>query len=625
MAHNVFISHVEEDSGIAIELAQGLEQASITTWYYERDSVPGSPYLLQVSTAIETADIVAVIISPASLGSLQVTNEVVRAYEDGKPFVPLLVGISHTEFQVRRPEWRQALGASTSIAVPASGVSEILKRVVGGIHDLIDRRETTPSQQIRGNLLRRPESRGARSPMPARINSSPVSQTGRVRPLGRKAWAFLIATALIALAAIGIWTVRRQTTTVGLVSAPTQYDAKTPPTEISFIGPADLARLRGTVAPVKVSRKLGTDEDNVEPDDSEQTPSTPAQFAYYLKGLPEDSEDELGQELRELHLSDSALGEILYSRSGTDVRYDYTDKNGITNIVARCGYANRELNGGMVSDIDSLFYFKPYAAFTFVNPSSSPTVITSCKVNVAAATASAPLLALGETVIDLELGVDNYGLRPNMQPTETYMLPNGWTAPMHLYSIGGNIDSAILRFTVSRPTDQLDAAFQRPTFDVRIPIAGSSTDFDLAKYLKTVWRLDKTNEPPNGVAAFVVGTIACEYRGRVYKPFRFIHIVRTERPRSSMEQDLGPAIAGTIYPLKVSPTDAGKTLDLAVSREIKPEGTDRFLVRFDSTTSASYDFEFTFFGSAPIMVNQDRVHLEAMSPGYHSGDYDVAP
>jgi hypothetical protein len=37
----VFISHVEEDRDIAIETAQGLEALGYTTWYYERDSLPG--------------------------------------------------------------------------------------------------------------------------------------------------------------------------------------------------------------------------------------------------------------------------------------------------------------------------------------------------------------------------------------------------------------------------------------------------------------------------------------------------------------------------------------------------------------------------------------------------------
>ncbi len=37
----IFISHVEEDSSIALRIASALEAKGYSTWYYERDSVPG--------------------------------------------------------------------------------------------------------------------------------------------------------------------------------------------------------------------------------------------------------------------------------------------------------------------------------------------------------------------------------------------------------------------------------------------------------------------------------------------------------------------------------------------------------------------------------------------------------
>jgi len=35
----IFISHVEIDAGIAMEIANGLEAASYSTWYFERDTL----------------------------------------------------------------------------------------------------------------------------------------------------------------------------------------------------------------------------------------------------------------------------------------------------------------------------------------------------------------------------------------------------------------------------------------------------------------------------------------------------------------------------------------------------------------------------------------------------------
>ncbi len=50
---HIFISHVAEDSSIAIQAAEALEAKGYNTWYYERDSVPGPAYLAQMGEAID--------------------------------------------------------------------------------------------------------------------------------------------------------------------------------------------------------------------------------------------------------------------------------------------------------------------------------------------------------------------------------------------------------------------------------------------------------------------------------------------------------------------------------------------------------------------------------------------
>jgi outer membrane protein assembly factor BamB len=133
---DVFISHVRKDSDIAQEIARGLEAAGYTTWYYERDSVAGVSYLLTTKQAIEESRGVLVIISSHSLGAPQMTKEVVRAHESDKPFIPVLRGVTHDEFQQRQPEWREAMGAAASLDIPAAGASAILPRVIDGLKAL---------------------------------------------------------------------------------------------------------------------------------------------------------------------------------------------------------------------------------------------------------------------------------------------------------------------------------------------------------------------------------------------------------------------------------------------------------------------------------------------------------
>ena len=141
---NVFISHVEEDADIALEVALGLEEAGFSTWCYEVDCIPGLSYLIQTGEAIEASDTVVVLISPHSVGSRQVTKEVVRAHESGKEFIPVLRGITHVEFQNRQPEWREAIGAAASIGISSEGVAAILPRIINGLRHL----DIVPNQKV---------------------------------------------------------------------------------------------------------------------------------------------------------------------------------------------------------------------------------------------------------------------------------------------------------------------------------------------------------------------------------------------------------------------------------------------------------------------------------------------
>ncbi len=56
--------------------------------------MPGPAYLAQMGDAIEQAQAVVLVISPQSVGSNQVTTEVVRAHEANKAFIPLLTPLS---------------------------------------------------------------------------------------------------------------------------------------------------------------------------------------------------------------------------------------------------------------------------------------------------------------------------------------------------------------------------------------------------------------------------------------------------------------------------------------------------------------------------------------------------
>ncbi len=134
---DIFISYVEEDSSVAVELARGLEDLGYTTWYYGRDSIPGMSYLLLTHNAIINCRVVALVISDHSLNkSKQVDKEVVRTLESDKSFLPILVNISWTEFQKRQPTWAQAIGGIVGIGITEQGVAAILPRLAAGLKGL---------------------------------------------------------------------------------------------------------------------------------------------------------------------------------------------------------------------------------------------------------------------------------------------------------------------------------------------------------------------------------------------------------------------------------------------------------------------------------------------------------
>lgn len=133
---DVFVSYVEEDAAVAFELAIGLERMGFGTWCYQVDSLPGLSYLSQTGRAIDEAKVMVLVLSTTALGSQQVGREVLRGFEARKPFMPVLLGITHEEFQKRQPDWREMLGPAASIRVPPDGVSAVIPRMVQGLRGL---------------------------------------------------------------------------------------------------------------------------------------------------------------------------------------------------------------------------------------------------------------------------------------------------------------------------------------------------------------------------------------------------------------------------------------------------------------------------------------------------------
>jgi TIR domain len=141
----VFISHVAEDAATARDLAGALEEAGYTTWFYERDSLPGPPYVTQILQAIAQSTVVIVLLSSATLGSWQVDRVMFHAFKTEKAMIPVLIGITHEELRNRHREWVLMFGAATSLSLLPDGVSAFIPRLVQGLKSM-GAEPTAPSQ-----------------------------------------------------------------------------------------------------------------------------------------------------------------------------------------------------------------------------------------------------------------------------------------------------------------------------------------------------------------------------------------------------------------------------------------------------------------------------------------------
>ncbi len=136
----VFLSHVEKDGGVVEEIAAGLEREGYTSWYYEEQSkkYPGVPHRDLTREAIEEADIFGLLVSSHALDDPgpYVEIEINQAVKRQKRFLPLLLDVTYSEFERRRPDWEEVLVGAVAVDVPPDRASETVPNLVAGLKKL---------------------------------------------------------------------------------------------------------------------------------------------------------------------------------------------------------------------------------------------------------------------------------------------------------------------------------------------------------------------------------------------------------------------------------------------------------------------------------------------------------
>jgi hypothetical protein len=129
MGNHIFISYSWNDRSYVSELAAQLGAAGLSPWMFEHDQLPSVSYLDQLMAVIADARAMLVVLTPASMASTAVTQEVLYALEKRKPILPLLraEGDGRVAFLLRPFHWIDA----RSEAYPVSRIAEALDLTLG--------------------------------------------------------------------------------------------------------------------------------------------------------------------------------------------------------------------------------------------------------------------------------------------------------------------------------------------------------------------------------------------------------------------------------------------------------------------------------------------------------------
>jgi hypothetical protein len=97
-----FCSYGREDSAFALQLAQHLRTAGVSLWIDQLDIVGGERWDEAIQKALASSDGVIVVVSPSSLNSQNVSDEISYALDEKKRVIPVLHRACDVPFRWRR-------------------------------------------------------------------------------------------------------------------------------------------------------------------------------------------------------------------------------------------------------------------------------------------------------------------------------------------------------------------------------------------------------------------------------------------------------------------------------------------------------------------------------------------
>ena len=105
---NVFFSYSRHDSACVLKLAKDLRAAGAAVWLDQLDIDPGEHWDSAIEKALANSSNMLVVLSPSSVGSTNVMDEVSFALDENKRVIPVLHRDCKVPFRLRRLQYIDA-------------------------------------------------------------------------------------------------------------------------------------------------------------------------------------------------------------------------------------------------------------------------------------------------------------------------------------------------------------------------------------------------------------------------------------------------------------------------------------------------------------------------------------
>lgn len=182
-----FISYSRTNKDFALQLAQELRASGFSIWLDQLDIPTGARWDDELERALKACEIFMVILTPASIESENVKDEIGYAIDTGKRILPVLLENAQVPLRLRRFQYVDFTGKSYDEGVDSA--KQILKKLTE--EATTPRMETPPADAKTARRSIRRESAAAKSREAVEIQAPPTSP-GQRNPMGMLGIAILI-------------------------------------------------------------------------------------------------------------------------------------------------------------------------------------------------------------------------------------------------------------------------------------------------------------------------------------------------------------------------------------------------------------------------------------------------